>query len=85
MISKSINLYASAGCVLYKILDELLPDGEPDRYFTESVTIPVADEPLWHECLLSERDDWEHTHKPIDPEPEPNDNDNANPDDHAAE
>ena len=49
--------------------DDLLPDGTPRRQFEPSVTIPLSDLDLWHECTTAERRDWEEQH----PEPEPSD------------
>lgn len=50
--------------------DDLLPDGTPRRQFEPSVTIPLSDLDLWHECTDAERRDWEEQHPyPADPEP----------------
>lgn len=49
--------------------DDLLPDGTPRRQFEPSVTIPLSDLDLWHECTDQQRRDWEEQHP--DPEPEP--------------
>ena len=52
--------------------DDLLPDGTPRRQFEPSVTIPLSDLDLWHECTDAERRDWEEQHP--DPAPaEPSD------------
>lgn len=51
--------------------DDLLPDGTPRRQFEPSVTIPLSDLDLWHECTDQQRRDWEEQHP--DPEPEPSD------------
>ena len=48
--------------------DDLLPDGTPRRQFEPSVTIPLSDLDLWHECTDQQRRDWEEQHP--DPEPE---------------
>ena len=48
--------------------DDLLPDGTPRRQFEPSVTIPLSDLDLWHECTDQHRRDWEEQHP--DPEPE---------------
>ena len=56
--------------------DDLLPDGTPRRQFEPSVTIPLSDLDLWHECTDQQRRDWEEQHHP-DQEPEPSD-DSAN-------
>ena len=48
--------------------DDLLPDGTPRRQFEPSVTIPLSDLDLWHECTDQQRRDWEEQHLP-DPEP----------------
>ena len=54
--------------------DDLLPDGTPRRQFEPSVTIPLSDLDLWHECTTAERRDWEEQHLPEEEgEPEPSD------------
>lgn len=69
--------------------DDLLPDGTPRRQFEPSVTIPLSDLDLWHECTDQQRRDWEEQHpdpanepaypEPSDvPEPEPDPADPAN-------
>ena len=50
--------------------DDLLPDGTPRRQFEPSVTIPLADLDLWHECTTADKQAWETEHLP-EPEPEP--------------
>ena len=42
--------------------DDLLPDGTPRRQFEPSVTIPLSDLDLWHECTDQQRRDWEEEH-----------------------
>ena len=49
--------------------DDLLPDGTPRRQFEPSVTIPLADLDLWHECTTADKQAWETEHLP-EPEPE---------------
>ena len=49
--------------------DDLLPDGTPRRQFEPSVTIPLSDLDLWHECTDAERRDWEEQHPDQEPEP----------------
>lgn len=49
--------------------DDLLPDGTPRRQFEPSVTIPLSDLDLWHECTDQQRRDWEEQHPDPDPEP----------------
>ena len=44
--------------------DDLLPDGTPRRQFEPSVTIPLSDLDLWHECTDQQRRDWEEQHLP---------------------
>lgn len=51
--------------------DDLLPDGTPRRQFEPSVTIPLSDLDLWHECTDQQRRDWEEQHP--DPNTEPSD------------
>lgn len=52
--------------------DDLLPDGTPRRQFEPSVTIPLSDLDLWHECTTADKQAWEEQHLPVpDPEPEP--------------
>ena len=61
--------------------DDLLPDGTPRRQFEPSVTIPLSDLDLWHECTDQQRRDWEEQHpEPADPANEPSEsaNDPAN-------
>ena len=55
--------------------DDLLPDGTPRRQFEPSVTIPLSDLDLWHECTDQQRRDWEAQHPDQEPEvsPEPSD------------
>ena len=50
--------------------DDLLPDGTPRRQFEPSVTIPLSDLDLWHECTDQQRRDWEAQHPDQEPEPE---------------
>ena len=62
--------------------DDLLPDGTPRRQFEPSVTIPLSDLDLWHECTDAERRDWEEQHLPEesgDPEPDPEPSDDPEP------
>ena len=49
--------------------DDLLPDGTPRRQFEPSVTIPLSDLDLWHECTTADKQAWEEQHLP-EPEPE---------------
>ena len=52
--------------------DDLLPDGTPRRQFEPSVTIPLSDLDLWHECTTADKQAWEEQHLPEpDPDPEP--------------
>ena len=51
--------------------DDLLPDGTPRRQFEPSVTIPLSDLDLWHECTTADKQAWEEQHP--DPSPEPSD------------
>lgn len=49
--------------------DDLLPDGTPRRQFEPSVTIPLSDLDLWHECTDQQRRDWEEQHPEQEQEP----------------
>lgn len=51
--------------------DDLLPDGTPRRQFEPSVTIPLSDLDLWHECTDQQRRDWEEQHPDQEPEVSP--------------
>ena len=55
--------------------DDLLPDGTPRRQFEPSVTIPLSDLDLWHECTDMAKVDyeawWERQHPQPEPSPEP--------------
>ena len=51
--------------------DDPMPDGTPRRQFEPSVTIPLSDLDLWHECTDQQRRDWEAQHPEPSPEPSP--------------
>ena len=51
--------------------DDPMPDGTPRRQFEPSVTIPLSDLDLWHECTDQQRRDWEAQHPEAEPTPEP--------------
>lgn len=55
--------------------DDLLPDGTPRRQFEPSVTIPLSDLDLWHECTTADKAayeaQWALDHPEESPEPEP--------------
>ena len=51
--------------------DDPMPDGTPRRQFEPSVTIPLSDLDLWHECTTADKQAWEEQHP--DPSPEPSD------------
>lgn len=51
--------------------DDMLPDGTPRRQFEPSVTIPLSDLDLWHECTDQQRRDWEEQHPEPSPEQSP--------------
>ena len=51
--------------------DDLLPDGTPRRQFEPSVTIPLSDLDLWHECTTADKQAWEEQHPEQEPEPSP--------------
>ena len=62
---KIIDLYPEAPNEwVYRDHDDLLPDGTPRRQFEPSVTIPLSDIDLWHECTDQQRRDWEEQHLP---------------------
>ena len=65
--------------------DDLLPDGTPRRQFEPSVTIPLSDLDLWHECTDQQRREWEEAHPDPEPSPSPEPSESPEPSDDPAD
>ena len=65
--------------------DDLMPDGTPRRQFEPSVTIPLSDLDLWHECTDQQRREWEEAHPDPEPSPSPEPSESPEPSDDPAD